>query len=142
MRKVLIGVMLTGVFFLGGCDSSDEKTTDPVTAPTPAPATPTTPDVAGLWKMTATSSTVFTFDLSLSNSGASLTGSMDSTNTGDPTDSISGSISSAGKITFTRTRVGHWTQVYTGTVSSSTAMGGTFTHTPGTGGPYPWIAVR
>lgn len=144
MRKMLIGMMLAGVFFLGGCDSSDDKTTDPVTAPTPdpAPAKPTTTDVAGLWKMTATTPTVYTFDLSLSQSGAALTGSMDSTNTGDPTDSISGSITSAGKITFTRKRVGHWTQVYSGTVNSSTSMGGTFTHTPGTDGPFPWIAVR
>ena len=67
---------------------------------------------------------------------------MDATNTGDPTDAISGSVSTSGTITFTRTRVGFWTQVYTGTVNSSTSMSGTFTHTPGPAGPYNWSAVR
>lgn len=97
-------------------------------------------DVTGHWKMVANE--VYEFELIFQQNGGSLSGTMDHTNGGDPTDQISGSISPNGNIKFTRSRAGQWIQVYSGAVSSSDGslkLQGTYTHDGS--GSYPWSAT-
>jgi hypothetical protein len=100
------------------------------------------PRIAGEWSMIA--NTIYTFDLNVTQSGGAITGSIDSTNTGDPTDPITGTVTSVGNVVFIRERAGAWTQVYTGTVTTQgniMVMEGTFTHS-GETGTFPWRAEK
>jgi hypothetical protein len=88
--------------------------------------------------------TNFTFDLTLTQSGGTISGLMDSTNTGDPTDPVTGTVTLEGNVTFTRERAGAFTQVYTGIVTTKgdlMVMEGTFTHS-GVTGTFPWRAEK
>ena len=97
-------------------------------------------DVSGKWEMCA--NTNYEFDLDLGQSGDQISGAMTRTNGNEPVDSIYGTVSSDGKITFKRERSG-WVQDFTGQISSSgdsLTMDGTFAHNMA--GSYPWTATR
>lgn len=130
MRSFERVIILMGMLLAVGCGSGNDE------------VSPTVPNVAGQWTMIANTS--FTFDLTLTQSGESISGSIDSTNTGDPTDSVTGSVTSGGNVSFTRERAGAWTQVYTGMVTTQgnfMVMEGTFTHS-GVAGTFPWRAEK
>jgi len=98
-------------------------------------------DVSGKWEMCA--NTNYEFDLDLGQSGDQISGTMTRTNGNEPVDSIYGTFSSDGKITFKRERPGQWVQDYTGQISSSgdsLTMDGTFAHNMA--GSYHWTATR
>jgi hypothetical protein len=74
-------------------------------------------DVSGKWEMCA--NTNYEFDLDLGQSGDQISGTMTRTNGNEPVDSIYGTVSSDGKITFKRERPGQWVQNYTGQMEPS-----------------------
>jgi hypothetical protein len=69
MSKLIKGIMLAGMLLVVGCGSNGGG------------ESPTFPNVAGDWTMTA--NTIYTFDLTLTQSGETISGQMDATNTVD-----------------------------------------------------------
>jgi hypothetical protein len=133
MRPFTKVIILMGILLTTGCGSGGSGSDD---------VSATTPNVAGEWTMIANTS--YTFDLTLTQSGGTISGSMDATNSGDPTDPVTGTVTLDGNVTFTRERAGAWTQVYTGNVTIKgglMVMEGTFTQS-GVTGNFPWRAEK
>ena len=133
MRLFTKVIILMWILLTVGCGSGGSGSDD---------VSPTMPNIAGEWSMIA--NTNFTFDLTLTQSGGTISGLMDSTNTGDPTDPVTGTVTLEGNVNFTRERTGSLTQVYTGTVTIKgdlMTIEGTFTHT-GVTGNFPWRSEK
>jgi hypothetical protein len=133
MRPFTKVIILMGILLMVGCGPGDSGSDS---------ASPTIPNFAGEWTMIA--NTNYTFDLTLTQSGGTISGLMDSTNSSDPTDPVTGTVTLEGNVTFTRERAGAWTQVYTGTVTPKgdlMVMEGTFTQ-GGVTGNFPWRAEK
>lgn len=96
-------------------------------------------DLSGQWNMVA--NTIYNFNLDLQQSRDQITGVMTCTNVAsEPADTVSGTISPDGTIRFTRERAGQWTQVYTGSLSGSSTITGSYDHNGQ--GKYPWSANK
>jgi len=125
MRRLMSCLVLAGVVAVVGCSSSDDNSNPP-------------PDVAGTWTMVA--NVVYGFDLTITQSGGAIDGTMVRTNGVEPTDTISGTIDGDGMISFIRSRVD---QQYNGILTSDATqwiLEGTFGGVGNTN-VYPWRAT-
>jgi hypothetical protein len=98
-------------------------------------------DLSGKWKMVANID--YNFDLDIKQRADQITGTMTRTNGDEPVDKISGTVSSDGKVQFTRVRPDQWTQIYTGTISGSQgSLSLTGTLTQSGSAPVSWNATQ
>jgi len=134
MTKLRYWTMLSlvvPVLLLSAC--GDSGSTEPTPVPTPTPI-----NLTGSWNEVGNNN--FVFALTLTQTGAAITGVMDSLNTAEANTAIDGAFDGT-TITFTR-HGASYTQVYTGTVSSGgNRLAGTFSHNS-SASIYPWFATR
>jgi hypothetical protein len=131
LRYWMMLSLVAPVLLLSACGDSGS------TAPTPVP-TPTPISLTSAWSMIGNSTFVFT--LSISQVGTTITGTMDSLNTGESNTQIDGAFDGT-TITFIR-HGASYTQVYTGSVSSNgNKITGTYSHNA-SASIYPWSATR
>jgi hypothetical protein len=127
--------LVAPVLLLAAC--GDSGSTDPTPVPTPTPIS-----LTGAWSMDETGSTpfVYTFTLTINQTGAAIAGVMDSLNTSEANTPIDGAFDGT-TITFVR-HGATYTQVYTGAVSSGGhKLSGTFSHN-NSASIYLWSATR
>ncbi len=133
LRYRMLLALVVPVLMLGAC--GDSNSTAPTPVPTPAPIS-----LTGTWSMTGNTNPVYTFTLSISQAGSSISGVMDSLNTKEANTPIDGAFDGT-TITFVR-HGATYTQVYTGTVSNGgNTLSGTYSHN-NSASIYVWSASR